>query len=129
LKHRIRSSVLLRPAAVVVTLAGSLQPAEATVTLHCNPVENVDAAAATTLCDAFVAALATSARANLGGATLQLDVNNLRPTAINVTLNMTNAKGDSHTINRALSANDTRITPAMQDAFLQKLISTIPVDF
>jgi YbbR domain-containing protein len=109
-------------------MAGSMADA-ASLTLHCNPVADVDPTAAKALCDAFADALATSQWANVGGVTLQLDVNTLRPAAINVTLNVTGPNGRAHTINRALSASDTTITPAMQVTFLQKLISAIPPDF
>lgn len=109
-------------------MAGSMADA-ASLTLHCNPVADVDATAAAALCDAFADVLATSKRANVDGVTMQLDVNTLRPTAINVTLNLTGPNGAAHTINRALSASDTTITPAMQATFLQKLISAIPPDF
>jgi hypothetical protein len=122
---------LMRPAVIAAAIAGSLNAAHATpdFTLHCNPAEGVDATAAKTLCDAFTDALAKSGKAISGTAvTMQLDINNLRPTTINVTLNLTDADGGDHTINRALSVSDTTITPAMQDDFLQKLISAIPSD-
>jgi hypothetical protein len=109
-------------------MAGSMADA-APLTLHCNPVADVDATAATALCDAFADVLATSQWTNVQGVTLQLDINNLRPSAISVTLNLTGSNGAAHTINRALSASDTTITPAMQATFLQKLISAIPSDF
>jgi hypothetical protein len=129
LARAIDTKGLIRPAAVAIALVSGLQPAMAAVTLHCNPVADVDPAAATALCDAFADALATSQWANVQGVTLQLDINNLRPTAISVTLTATNAKGRTHTINRGLSASDTTITPTMQAAFLKKLLAAIPSDF
>jgi hypothetical protein len=114
----------------VVAMAVGLYPAMASPNLQCTPAADIDGAAATTLCDAFAATVAQSAWAKRqGDVTMQLDVNSLRPTAINITLNLTNAAGSAHTINRAFSASDTTITPAMQDAFLQKLLSAIPPDF
>ena len=128
LVRKIGTKALMRPAALAFALAGSMADA-APMTLRCNPHADVDATAASALCAAFADALATSKRANLDGVTMQLDVNTLRPTAINVTLNLTGPNGAAHTINRALSANDTTITPAMQVTFLQKLMSAIPSDF
>jgi methylthioribose-1-phosphate isomerase len=122
---------LMRPAVVAAAIASSLNAAHATpdLTLRCNPAEGVDAAGARALCDAFTDALAKSGKAISGTpVAMQLNINNLRPTAINVTLNLTGADGGAHTINRALSVSDTTITPAMQDDFLQKLISAIPSD-
>ena len=101
----------------------------AAVTLQCNPVEDVDPTAATDLCDAFADVIAKFEWANADGVTMQLDVSTLRPTSISVTLKLTNAKGDAHTIDRGLSASDTTINADMRAAFLKKLISAIPPDF
>jgi hypothetical protein len=128
LARAIDTKGLIRPAAVALAMAGSMADA-APLTLHCNPVADVDATAATALCDAFADVLATSQWTNVQGVTLQLDINNLRPSAISVTLTATNAKGRTHTINRGLSASDTTITPTMQAAFLKKLLAAIPSDF
>ena len=113
-------------------MIGVLHPAMANpaFSLQCNASTNVDQTAAAALCDAFAGALTRSFGGKSQTATMmQLDVNTLHSTAINLTLNLTGGNGRTRSINRAFSASDTTITPAMQDAFLQKLISAIPVHF
>jgi hypothetical protein len=116
------TSARARPAAVVCALVAFLQPAHA-FTLHCTP----DTADAQALCSAFGDILTNADRQT--GTILQMDVQNLRPASIRVALTLTAADGRRHVVNRGLSAHDTTIKPAMQAAFLKKLLAAIPPDF
>jgi hypothetical protein len=132
LKRIISGCCILRLLAVVIAVVGGAQGARAEVPfiLECHPATGVEPTAAASLCDALSNALNQSEWGKAdSGIVMQLHVNTLRATAINVTLNLTGPDSTAHTINRAFSASDTTITPAMQDAFLQKLISAIPSDF
>ena len=123
--RRFDTAMIMRPAAVAITLAATLQPAVAGIAfaLRCKP----DAPDAQALCADFGDVL-THAGWQMAetGIAIQMEVQNLRPTSIRVSLTVTTPDGRSQVVNRGFSAHDTTITPKMRADFLSRLLAAIP---
>ncbi|MGL4320044.1 MAG: hypothetical protein ACRCS3_04205 [Paracoccaceae bacterium] len=96
-----------------------------TQSVHCLSA----AASALPICDKIDQMITASGWLNKRpGVTLGVEVLNNTATQLRIALTVTAPDGRTKRIDRALSVSDTTMTAAMQDRFLQNLLTALPAD-
>jgi hypothetical protein len=118
----------IHPTAIALAIVFAFSPIQAgavTQSVFCASA----AVTAAPICDKIDALVTASGWLNAHpGVTISVEVLNNSATQLRVILTITAADGRSSRIDRALSVTDTTMTTAMQDRFLQKLLTALPTD-